>query len=765
VQEQVIAIAGTFMAEPIEDSLAFWIDQLEMRARLEFAPYNQVFQQVLDAGSLFARNQHGVNVLLVRPEDWLRRADRKPVSPNPSMQRKLLAGRATRRLPNGMEIAHLNPYETDYLYNEIFGDQTYVAGLHEYARAFAVGVRAASARWAVPSIVCICPASRAVMADPQLASALDDVEAQLAADLAGTAAVDVVRPGDVAAKYPISKYDDVHAESIGHIPYALEWFAAVGTLLARKIAAMNRLPFKVITLDCDDTLWRGICGEVGPLGVEIDAPRTALQQFVLEQHRAGMLVCLCSANNEADVFAVFDQRGDMLLERDHLAAWRINWRPKSENLKALAAELQLGLESFIHLDDDPVACADVRANCPQVLTLQLPQASEEIPRFLSDVWAFDRATLTDEDRKRTALYQENRARERARQSSLSFADFIAGLGLEVTIAPVPPQDFARASQLTLRTNQFNCTTIRRSERDLQALSDTGALETLGLWLSDRFGDYGLVGLLLFRAGEEALEVDTFLLSCRALGRGVEHRMLATLGEIARVRGLASVDILFVPTAKNRPALEFLVSVGERFRQPFAGGGVFRIPAEHAAAVRFNPGAEPPAAPRDSEPHASVASASPVDPSEGSHHSALVHRVATELRSVDQIVGAIHSRRLHVRPELATGFVPPRTPIEEKLVGIWTNLLNVDRVGVDDDFVELGGHSLLATVLLSRVRDAFDVEIALHDFFAAPTVASLAGAVEQGQLDRADETALARALDRVGQLSDEHVRALLIGERG
>ena len=120
----------------------------------------------------------------------------------------------------------------------------------------------------------------------------------------------------------------------------------------------------MIVLDCDNTLWKGVCGEDGPLGIEVTAPYRALQEFMIGQMNAGMLLCLCSKNNEKDVLDVFDQRTDMLLKREHLVSWRINWNSKSENIKSLAKELNLGLDSFIFIDDNPVDCADVKINCP-----------------------------------------------------------------------------------------------------------------------------------------------------------------------------------------------------------------------------------------------------------------------------------------------------------------------------------------------------------------------------------------------------------------
>src|SRR5205823_8812586 len=188
----------------------------------------------------------------------------------------------------------------------------------------------------------------------------------------------------------------------------------------RKIHAMQMTPYKVVALDCDDTLWQGICGEDGPWGVVLDPPRRALQQFMLAQHDAGMLLCLCSKNNEEDVVATFRARREMPLHLEHFVARRINWQAKSTGLAELAHELDLDLASFIFVDDNPEECGEVQADRPEVLALPLPSHAGEIPDFLKHVWAFDRLRITEEDRKRTALYgqQIQRARLEKQASTL-----------------------------------------------------------------------------------------------------------------------------------------------------------------------------------------------------------------------------------------------------------------------------------------------------------------------------------------------------------
>ena len=431
-----LAIAATFTAEPIEPTLTFWIEQLGLKATIEFAPYGQTFQSLLDPGSAIGRNQRGLNVVLVRMEDW---------RPSASGGRR---------------------------FDEVWSDpaSTLTRGVDELVDA----LRTAAARRATSFFVCVCPPSVRFATDGTIAPLLRDAEARLAAAFAHHTGVSVLSSASLLATYPVSDYDDPHGEEIGHVPYTPAMFAAIATGIARRFFAVKTAAGrKVIAVDCDDTLWEGICGEVGPDGVVIDAARTALQAFLVEQQQHGMLICLCSKNNPADVHAVFDTR-EMPLARRHIVAERINWQPKSANIRELAAELQLGLDSFVFLDDSPVECAEVRASCPEVLTLQLPQPATTLPDFLAHSWAFDRLHAgTAEDQRRTDMYRENVERETLRRQASTLADFLASLDLRVRIAPPSPGELPRVAQLTERTNQFNASTIRRSEREIAELCADG----------------------------------------------------------------------------------------------------------------------------------------------------------------------------------------------------------------------------------------------------------------------------------------------------
>ncbi len=679
---QTIAIAATFTSEPVSESLKYWMKELEIPARIEFAPFNQIFQQLLDPGSLLAANTRGLNVLFIRLEDW-ERFEGGSENSQPTANRERLE-----------------------------------RNINDFLQA----MKAAAGRSATPWLVCLCPGAAGVAADPDQAALHEAALKRLATGLESLNGVFFVPPAEINRLYPVAEHHDPRTEELGRIPYTPVFFAALGTLVARKFHALKRPVYKAIVLDCDQTLWAGVCGEDGPRGIRLDPPRQALQEFMRAQFDAGMLLCLCSKNNEEDVATVFDRRTDMPLRREHFVASRINWRSKSENLKSLAQELRLGLDSFIFIDDNPVECAEVEAGCPEVLTLQLPDAPELIPQFLRHCWAFDRLKLTAEDRQRASLYQQNQRREQFRTESSGLAEFLAGLDLRVEVATVADNQITRAAQLTQRTNQFNFTNRRRMEGEIQACRQAGQT-LLAVSVSDRFGDYGLVGVMICGKAASALAVDTFLLSCRVLGRGVEHEMVASLGKLALRQGLDFIDLHFMPSAKNRPAFNFLESVAGQFRQSLNGGYVYRLPSELAVSLKFKPSAIEDRA-LQGEPLSRGTQPNALETPGRRARFPLCRRIALEANDASLILRAIEEKS-KPRGESLRQYVAPRTETEEMLCRIWQDLLRIDRVGIHDNFFELGGHSLLAVRLFAEVESQTGRKLPLVTLFQNSTVESLA----------------------------------------
>jgi FkbH-like protein len=583
------------------------------------------------------------------------------------------------------------------------------------------------------------------------------MEELIVSELAKVNGVQVVTSQELSAAYPVAEYYDEYGDQTARMPFTPVFLTALGTMIARKIFARRTARPKVIVLDCDQTLWGGVCGEDGALGVQIDAPRKALQEFMVRQHDAGMLLCLCSKNNEEDVLEVFASRPEMVLKRNHIVSSRINWRCKSENIKSLARELNLGLDSFVYIDDDPVECAEVQANCPEVLTFRLPQDRSTIVTFLNHLWILDPLKVTDEAKERTALYKQNAQRELLR-SSLSFRDFIASLDLKVEISALRSDQIPRVAELTQRTNQFNFTTIRRSEGEIHKLCQAGGAECLVIHVKDRFGDYKLVGVIIFTVDADAVITDTFLLSCRALGKGVEHQMLTRLGEIAQQRGLNRVDARYLETTKNRPAIEFLDSVGAAFKESFEGGGIFRFPAQFARSVIY----DPEVAERAAEEQADQADAELDENASFADMRAkvnLLSSIAEEMHDAERIREIIAAQR-RMRPTVKTPFVAPRVPLEQKLAAIYAEVLGIEEVGVYDNFFDLGGHSLLAMQVLSRIRQEFQAEIPIATLFTSDfSVATLAQTVREKQQQAIPEQ-VEEILEQLDELSDKEVKELL-----
>lgn len=542
----------------------------------------------------------------------------------------------------------------------------------------------------------------------------------MAAELTDLANVHVITPAQLLALYPVPDHYDPQGDELGHVPYTPAFFTALATMIARTFNAQKWPAPKVIVLDCDQTLWAGVCGEDGPDGIELRAPHRALQEFMRAQMDAGRLLCLCSKNSLEDVQAVFARHPEWPLKLEHFAANRINWLPKSGNLKALAQELNLGIESFVLVDDNPVECAEVQANCPGALALQLPEAPELIPQFLEHCWLFDRRTVTAEDKQRTDFYRHEQQRGQVRTDSLSLSDFLTQLDLKVGFAGLTPDTLPRVAQLTQRTNQFNCTTRRRTEAEIQGLA--GRFETLVVSVSDRFGDYGLVGFVIWKFEKTLLTVETFLLSCRALGRGVEHQILAQLGALAEARGADHVDVHFIPSAKNKPALDFLESVGGPFRQALNGGYVFRFPARFAAGLTFKPqpasDETPPSTPAGQPAAALVAPA-----------FARWRWIALEANQAGKIQALIEAKA-GVRKGSAAGTAAPTTEVEQELCRIWEELLRLEHVGIRDNFFELGGHSLLAVRLFAQIEARLHVKLPIVTLFQSPTIEQIARAIAQ-----------------------------------
>jgi FkbH-like protein len=508
-----VNICTSFVIEPVEEFMEYWSKEFELNIKINFAPYNQVFQQLLDPGSLLYGSK-GINILFIRPEDWLR--DKQELT---EPEQKEFLDKTCKELKSAIEKLR---------------KQTYI-----------------------PFLVGIVPVYTISKISDKTAKHINKIIKELDDFFKGQPSFQILDINNIAELYDVEEIHDPASDKMGHMPFTPEYYAALGTYLTRKVSAFINPAYKVIALDCDNTLWKGICGEAGALNVIIDENHKELQEFFIEKYNEGFLLVLCSKNNEEDVWEVFDKNPGMKLKREHIATHRINWDPKPDNLLSVAKELNLGINSFIFVDDNEFETEQMNSNCPDVLSLVLPEDADEFLGFLNHIWAFDFFRITDEDRKRNEMYRVEKLRKEEEGKHGSLDDYLKTLDIKVDIRPIEAKDLERAVQLTLRTNQFNLNGVRKTPEEIAKSIDNENSFCRIIEVKDRFGNYGITGLILANKKESTLEIETFLLSCRVLGRNVEGIILKELENFCASHGLDTIKALFKPTEKNKPIQEFL----------------------------------------------------------------------------------------------------------------------------------------------------------------------------------------------------------------
>jgi FkbH-like protein len=318
---------------------------------------------------------------------------------------------------------------------------------------------------------------------------------------------------------------------------------------------------KCIVLDLDNTLWGGIIGEDGMEGIALghNYPGNCYVDFqreLLKLYHRGIILALNSKNNETDAFEVIDRHPDMVLRRKHFAAYQINWNDKASNLKLLAKELNIGVDSMIMIDDNPAECNLIRQLCPQCLCIQLPERRYLIPSVLSGIPEIENIRLTEEDRNKGKIYQEQAERKNFEKMASNLDEYLKALNISIEIKRAEKFSIPRISQLTQKTNQFNMTTRRYTESEIMELIESPSCYVHSISSVDRFGDNGIVGVIINKVNGDTLVIDTFLLSCRVIGRTIEQSIVAFIAELAKQKGATKLIGEFRPTAKNAPAADF-----------------------------------------------------------------------------------------------------------------------------------------------------------------------------------------------------------------
>lgn len=502
-----VIVAATFSAEPLDSTLKLWSNAFGIPVAFETAGFDQVPQALLSSNGSFRLNVSGLNVVLARPEDLL-------IGSGDRSEPLLSAiGQFAREFPDLLVVANLPPVVS----RDCSADREQIRQLRT--------------RW------------------DHTISAIAGIHV---VDFAGI----IERLGTAGAANAVG-------DRIAGVPYSAEVYAELAIALARQVRCRRRTPAKVLALDADGVLWGNVLAEDGFDGISLGSEGTGhhfqlFQKSVLKLKDRGVLLAVVSRNELADVRRVFETHPGMILRADDIAAWRVNWQPKSQNLKEIASELNLGLDAFVFVDDDAANQLEVNSHLPEVTVLPLPPAPADYSRVLEQLWCFDAAYTTEADTRRTQMTREEQERQKIREDSIDLDSYLASLGLRVAMRAARAADMPRVAQLTQKTNQFNLSLKRRSEAELCSLPSGYSIHVVEV--SDRLGDYGLVGVCILiqpSTQSECVEIDTFLISCRALGRGVEDAILCGMLELARSYGCCRLEAELVAGPRNQPVSDFL----------------------------------------------------------------------------------------------------------------------------------------------------------------------------------------------------------------
>lgn len=372
----------------------------------------------------------------------------------------------------------------------------------------------------------------------------------------------------LAAQVGLAQWHDPTQWAVGKFAFAHAAVPLYAEHLSRIFMAAKGKAKKCLVLDLDNTLWGGVIGDDGMNGIVLGQGSPlgeaflSIQATALELRSRGIVLAVSSKNDEAVARRVFKEHPEMLLREEHIAVFQANWNDKASNLKAIAETLNIGINALAFLDDNPAERQQVRGELPMVGVPELPEAPELYPATLLAAGYFEAVGFTDEDRQRAGQYQANAARAAVLSGSSDLGAYLESLEMVADIRPFDELGRARIAQLINKTNQFNLTTRRYTEGDVEAFENDPAVFTLQIRLKDRFGDNGMISVLICKPeGDDAWRIDTWLMSCRVLNRGLEKAVLNVLVAAAKSRGISRIIGEYLPTEKNGMVREHYPRLG------------------------------------------------------------------------------------------------------------------------------------------------------------------------------------------------------------
>jgi FkbH-like protein len=376
----------------------------------------------------------------------------------------------------------------------------------------------------------------------------------------------VVDVAFLASKIGLDCWNDARGWHKAKLASSLDATPLYAEQICRLLGAARGKARKCLVLDLDNTLWGGVIGDDGLDGIAlgqnsaVGEAHVALQRFLLDLRRRGVILAVCSKNEDATARIPFRDHPEMVLKEDHIAVFVANWSDKASNLREIAATLNLGTDSLVFLDDNPVEREQVRQVLPEVAVPELNEDPADYISLLANAGYFEAIALSEEDLARADFYQANAERV-SLQKVGNLEEYLRSLQMVATISPFKAVGRIRIAQLINKSNQFNLTTRRYSESDVEAFENDPSKFCLQVRLADRFGDNGMISVVIFDKGLDEWSCDTWLMSCRVLGRRVEELVLAAVAEAARRAGAKRLNGTYIPTKKNGLVVEHFAKLG------------------------------------------------------------------------------------------------------------------------------------------------------------------------------------------------------------
>jgi len=400
-----------------------------------------------------------------------------------------------------------------------------------------------------------------------LRSLIDRINHELAELVLGSGDV-LLDVAALAETVGLAAWHDTRLWNMAKFPFADDCIPLYGYQVARIVAALRGKSRKVLILDLDNTLWGGVIGDDGLEGIKVaqgDATGEAylaVQRHALDLRQRGIVLAVSSKNTDEVARTPFEKHPEMLLRLEHFAVFQANWNDKATNIQAIADELSLGLDAMVFVDDNPVERGLVRKLLPQVAVPELPQDPAGYVRTLTAAGYFEAVAFTVEDLQRAGFYQDNARRAGLQRQVGGVEAYLASLDMTITFQPFDATGRARIVQLINKSNQYNLTTRRYTDAEVTAAESDPDVFTLQVRLADMFGDNGMISVVICRPSEAGVwEIDTWLMSCRVLGRKVEHMVLREILEKAQAAGIRTLIGIYRPTARNQMVAEHYAKLG------------------------------------------------------------------------------------------------------------------------------------------------------------------------------------------------------------